>query len=519
MSSPPSASVPGATASADPFVHRQREQQLIQHVERLLDDDRLRVDTVAGARPVVSLLRDVTRADRGVELKRLMSDLGLPDRELQSRMPVGEEIDVTLAQRKWWLFTKVVGRIRVVCVSPTKELLEGNTPEPVGNSELNKLLAKLPQGSSDGIPATIVVMSTAGFTREAHSLADRGAGRTVILIEPNGAGGWTVHGPTQTKALNDLLDPEADEAKRRRVREYVDQNKAELLNSGLSGDRIAARLQLMPQLVESELKAYAKANPGLVAKLLDGRMVLFREGMSPAPATNGAGAGESGGANMPLLDRVKALFGRKGDEEKKVAFLAERRAALSQQRDRAYEEMSSLEQQEEALKRQFKEATGTITKKRVTSHLLQLRKDLERRQQLLTVLNQQINVVSTHLHNLELVRQGSVAQLPDTEEMTADAVKAEEMLAELEASNELAGTTAVSAGLGGLTAEEQALYEELERESKGGEGAEPAKQGPEAGKTAVASTTSPQRERATNEPPPLPASAQREPRRGQAEPG
>jgi hypothetical protein len=303
------------------------------------------------------------------------------------------------------------------------------------------------------------------------------------------------------------------------VREYVDQNKAELLNSGLSGDRIAAKLQLVPQLVESELKAYARANPGLVAKLLDGRMVLFREGMSPAPTTNG-GAGDSGGANMPLLDRVKALFGRKGDEEKKVAFLAERRAALSQQRDRAYEEMSSLEQQEEALKRQFKEATGTITKKRVTSHLLQLRKDLERRQQLLTVLNQQINVVSTHLHNLELVRQGTVAQLPDTEEMTADAVKAEEMLAELEASNELAGTTAaVSAGLGGLTAEEQALYEELEREAKGNE-AEPAKQqGTEATRTTVASTPAPQRERAGNEPPPLPASAQREPRRGQAEPG
>ena len=37
---------------------------------------------------------------------------------------------------------------------------------------------------------------------------------------------------------------------------------------------------------------------------------------------------------------------------------------------------------------------------------MQLRKDLERRQQLLGMLNQQINVVSTHLHNLELVQQG-----------------------------------------------------------------------------------------------------------------
>ena len=169
---------------------------------------------------------------------------------------------------------------------------------------------------------------------------------------------------------------------------------------------------------------------------------------------------------MPLIDRMKALFARKGDDEKKIAFLSERRAALSQQRDQAYEEMGALEQQEEALKRQFKEAPGSITKKRVTSQLLQLRKDIERRTQLLGVLNQQINVVATHLHNLELVQQGQGAHLPDTDEITADAVKAEEMLAELEANSELVGSVAMSSGATGLTAEEQALFEELEAENK-----------------------------------------------------
>jgi chromosome segregation ATPase len=146
---------------------------------------------------------------------------------------------------------------------------------------------------------------------------------------------------------------------------------------------------------------------------------------------------------MPLIDRIRALFGRKGDEEKKISFLAERRTALSQQRDRAYEEMANIEQQEQSLKRTFRESNAQITKKRVTTQLLQLRKDLERRQQLVGVLNQQIEVVSTHLHNLELVKQGRSAQLPD----------AEEMLAELEAAGEVAGTSAPS-GVSGLTAEE-----------------------------------------------------------------
>jgi hypothetical protein len=161
----------------------------------------------------------------------------------------------------------------------------------------------------------------------------------------------------------------------------------------------------------------------------------------------------------------------KGETAKKVEFLSERRAALSVQRDRSYEDMGALEQQEAGLRQQFKDATGAITKRRITSQLLQLRKDLERRQQLLAVLNQQINVVSTHLHNLELVQQGRSAQLPDAEEMTADAVKAEEMLAELEASNELAGT-AGNMATAGMTAEEQALFEELERDAGHAEAAD-----------------------------------------------
>jgi hypothetical protein len=45
-------------------------------------------------------------------------------------------------------------------------------------------------------------------------LAERRADRTVVLAEPNKAGGWAVHGPVETKALVDLFDPEAEESKR-----------------------------------------------------------------------------------------------------------------------------------------------------------------------------------------------------------------------------------------------------------------------------------------------------------------
>jgi hypothetical protein len=109
-----------------------------------------------------------------------------------------------------------------------------------------------------------------------------------------------------------------------------------------------------------------------------------------------------------------------------------------------------------------------VTRRRITSQLVQLRKDIERRQQLLRILNQQINVVSTHLHNLELVQQGQASKLPDSEEIATDAAAAEEMLAQLEADNELAESVAGVAHAG-MSDEEQALYEELERQAGGPE--------------------------------------------------
>ena len=212
-------------------------------------------------------------------------------------------------------------------------------------------------------------------------------------------------------------------------------------------------------LVEAELRAYAKAHPGLVAKRLDGRVVLFREGSVPPAATSATGGGE-----MPLIDRMKTLFARRGEHEKKIAFLSERRAALMQQRDRSYDDIATLEQQDAKLREEFKSAAGDLTKRRVTGQLLQLHKDIERRQQLQQVLNQQINIVSTHLHNLELVQQGKSAKIPDHEEVAADAAKAEEMLAGLQADSELANSVG-GVSLAGMSDEEQALYAELERGS------------------------------------------------------
>jgi hypothetical protein len=517
--------------SPDPAVHQQLERQMIEHVERLLGDERLRVDTTRGRRPVTTLFRAVETGDRAVDLKRVMAEMGRPDRELQSKMPQGAWMEVTLAQKKLFFLREIVGKIQVVCISPTRSLLGGEAPQPLRASEVQKFLTELSMASRGvDIPSTVVMLSTSGFAMDAHELAERRADRTLILAEPNDAGGWRVTGPVETQALVDLFDPEADYQKRQRLRGYIAENEIDLLTSGIPTDKVAAKTQLPLTFVEAELKSYAKEKPGLNAKRIDGRIVLFREGVSGVTPPDPGG----GGSDMPFLERVKSLFSKKGNDDKKIAFLSERRAALSQQQDRIYEDLGRLEEREADLRQQFKDSTSALTKRRLTSQLLQYRKDIERRQQMLSVISQQVNVVNTHLHSLELVRQGQSAKLPDSEELTADAVKAEEFLAQLQSENEIAGSVGGMAGTG-LSDEEQALFEELEREAaaeKGGDEAatttqvrldtvETPEERAEAARSrekAAPESPEPIAERERDEPPPIPTTTTPN-RRSEPEPG
>jgi hypothetical protein len=402
------------------------------------------------------------------------------------------------------LFKSVVARMRVVCVSPTRALVAGEEAKPMTKSDIVTVMGDLPPALG-GVPTTVVLLSTSGFTVEAHEAATRGPERTLVLVEPNDAGGWSVYGPPESKALVDLFDPEADEQKRQRIQGLIDEMKVDLLTSGIATDKLAAKSQLPLQMIEAELKSYARSNPGLVAKRLDGRVVLFREGSAQPTST--------GGKDMAFVDRIKALFAHKGETEKKISLLSEQRTAFSQQLDRSYEEIGSLEKKDAELREEFKNASGAVTKRRVTSQLVQLRKDIERRQQLIGVLNQRINVVSTHLHNLELVRQDEGAKMPDSEEIANDAAAAEEMLAQLQADNEVAESVGGIASTG-MSEEEQALFEELERENKGG-----VTLPDHADEKVVTQTPTRVAETPRKESTPPPPAKQSEPRRTEPEPG
>src|SRR6476646_2245266 len=130
-------------SSTDPSVHRTCEQQFMRHLRSLLTDPRLRLDTAVGMRPITQFIAQVNHSDRALELKNLMIQMNRPDRDLQNRMPVGEWMDVTLSIRQFLLFQRAVGRLRVMCMSPSKAILAGETPQPMDAKSVLKLLAEM----------------------------------------------------------------------------------------------------------------------------------------------------------------------------------------------------------------------------------------------------------------------------------------------------------------------------------------------------------------------------------------
>lgn len=446
-------------ASNDPSWHQQRELEFVRHFESLLADRRFAIDTIDGRKSITNYGRAVAKSDRSVDVKRRMIELGSSDYSLQRSMPGLVIMQVQLKQTRWFVFERLHGEVRLVCVSPIDDLISGAAPKPLDETTAQKILASIPPPAGSNwrrVPQNIVLMSTSGFTTGAAKLAERTGNRSVILVEPGDFGGWKVQGSADMKTVLEALDPEPQDNKRRRVRDAIESSKLELAMGGINAEKLAARLNLPLDKVEKEVKALADEMPGLAAKRFDGRLVLFRDAISTVP----------GAKPMPVFDKLKAIFTGGDPVDKKVAHLSERRAAISQQRDAVQDELLALEGHEGDLKEQFKTNESGIIRRRLTTQMVQLRKDIERKAQMLQMLNQQIDVAGGYLHNLELIKQGNSIKLPAGEDMAEYAAQAEEVLAELEAEAQVANEMTGSVTVSGMTEEEQSMYDELMAEIK-----------------------------------------------------
>lgn len=437
----------------DPAFHRHTERKLVEHALRLLEDQKLRIDTTDGTRPVSGLKRVVRESDRSEEIRKLAGPGGA-DPETLNRLPRGMTIEILFRRPKLLLLGETTARLVVACWSPWKQLLRGEAVRPMTTGEVNRLVEDLK--SPKGVPSTVILLCTGGFAADTHDLAERVASRTLVMVEPNAAGGFSVWGPAEMKALTDLIDPETVNDKRNRVRQYVKQMDSALSDAGLPSDKCVLATMLPLAIVEDEFRAIAKGEKGMTAKRLDGRIVLYREGANPT----GLGVG----AANPVVERVKSIFSGRTSHEKRVAFMNERRQTLLQQRQTLDDEMELLEKKDGYLRDQFRDATSEPGRRRAVAQLSHVRRQLERRQGVVKVLNQQLDAVADHLATLDSMARGESGEI-NVDQMAADAMKSEELLAKLRGEIELAEAGPVGIGTT-LSAEEQALFDELARNAK-----------------------------------------------------
>lgn len=393
-----------------------------------------------------------TRSQEEVLRARLV-EAGRYDRELLRRMPKNTSRVLTGTVPRL-LFGRRRTSVAIASVlAPVEQLLDeesGTPPPPLGLASLMAHVRELAAGAD--VPHLIGVCSPSGFTEEARRGGLEIPHVTLVLIEPRADGGWTALPGSldATPADCKLFDPEATSQKIERVRQEIEARRADLVTGGLSATDIGSRLGLPARLVALSFEQVATADPELKISRQQGEVLLFR-----------GAAARIEDSHMTMADWIKQLFSGEGDEARKINALSERRAQLVSRRDRLYGDLSKLETREGELLQQGRESASPSVKRRVAAQIKQLRDDMSRVQATARMLGQQVDVISTHIHNLSLIQQGQMARLPAPEEITADAVRAEEMLEQLNSEAEL--VTGLSMGTVAMgTDEEMAILAELE---------------------------------------------------------
>ncbi|MFH1417974.1 MAG: hypothetical protein ABII12_06785 [Planctomycetota bacterium] len=401
--------------------------------------------------------------DNGEQIRATMADRRIYDRDRYAAMPHGKGFTIRGFERRWLLWKKLKSVTVASVLVPPGPLLESDEPAPpVTFAELKAHVDKLVEHGK--APHLIGICSPSGFEEEVWNLAIDMPNVKLVLIEPGDEGGWRVRSPggALDPRLCGLFDPEDVPRKITRVYREIEERSTDLLTGGLTARSIAEKLDLPALLVAEAIAQKAKADPELHVSRRSGELILYRG----APALS-----DKEDNSMSLSEWIRRLFSKEGEEAKKINVLAERRAALSTRLDRLYEDIGKLETKEQGLHEEGKASSSKVAKRRIAAQISHLRKDISRVNTSAAMLGKQINIISTHIHNLELAQTGSVAQLPSSEDLTEAAVNAEEILEQLSASDELVSSLEIGMAESAISDDEAAILKELEGDD--GEAAQP----------------------------------------------
>jgi len=422
----------------------------------------------AGGRLIPGKEFKIEDRDRAEQVRAAMADRRMYERDLFQSFPHGRSITLRGYESSWIFWKRVRSVTSAGVLAPVQNLLDdGNTAKPVSRGQLLEYLDHLTKKETG--PQLVGVCAPAGFEADVWDNPPERSGMKLVLVEPRGEGGWRIKGgdPSLERPFVKLFDPEDVTVKLGRVKREIEARSADLLTGSLTASQMAREMDLPVPLVSNAFEQVAREIPELHVSRKAGEATLFR-----GVAANSYEEERP----MSFIDKIKNMFAGDGDETNKINLLAEKRAALSSKLDRLFEDIGKLEKKEAALVDEGKASNSKVAKLRLAAQVERLRKDITRFNTTASMLNKQINIISTHIHNLEMAQTGEMGALPDSDELTEAAVGAEEMLERLNASDDLVSSlevgmaeSAISDSQAAILAEFEATDEPPEKEKATGE--------------------------------------------------
>ena len=422
----------------------------------------------AGGRLIPGKDFKIEDRDRAEQVRAAMADKRMYERDLFKRFPHSRSITLRGYESRWFFWKRVRSVTVAGVLAPVDSLLEsGDESKPVSRGQLLEYLDHLSKKETG--PQLIGVCAPAGFEPDVWDNPPERQGMKLVLVEPRGDGGWRLKGADASleRPFVKLFDPEDVTIKLGRVKREIEARSADLLTGSLTASQMAREMELPVPLISNAFEQVAREIPELHVSRKAGEATLFR-----------GVAAESYEEERPMsfIDKIKSMFADDGDEVNKINLLAEKRAALSSKLDRLFEDIEKLEKKEATLVAEGKASNSKVAKLRLAAQVERLRKDITRFNTTGSMLNKQINIISTHIHNLEMSQTGEMGALPDSDELTEAAVGAEEMLERLNASDDLVSSlevgmaeSAISDSQAAILAEFDAIDEPVEKEKTPGE--------------------------------------------------
>lgn len=392
--------------------------------------------------------------DQGDKVRDLMADRRVYDREQFGRLPHNRSVTVRGYERRWFFWNRVRSVTIAGVLAPTRDLLDSPDERlPVSRAQLVEYVTGLI--SDVGAPHLIGVCAPSGFEKDVWDSPPEMGNVKLVLVAPRDDGGWRVEAgdPNLDRRLIKLFDPEDVMAKLGRVKKEIEARSADLLTGSLSAETLAKEMGLPAPLVANAFEQIAHEVPELHVSKKSGVATLFRGVPSASYEED---------RSMSITDWIRSLFSKEGDETNKINVLAERRAALSSRLDRMYEDIGELEKKEAKLVEDGKASNSKVTRIRLAGQIERLRKDIQRFNTTASMLSKQINIISTHIHNLEMSQTGAMAELPTSDELAEAAVGAEEMLEQLNASDDLVSSLEVGMAESALSDTQADILKEFE---------------------------------------------------------